>query len=418
MEKRKINHNLTLTLIAFAMSVLSLFGLLFGAFTNTAYAEVGINYTNALADLEKDENFNKEDYPANDKDFTLKVIQVAESSEKELFVYVYQPCWFDDNLRATSINISTAINESLSYKNYTLTFLNSNGVFYKYKVNDFELKSDIVRYYDIASIFRKWNEKYDKKPDNENTVDEISFEVGLRWTVCNYEGKVYYNCTGTETILITSKRVGYITYDNGFSLRPKACCSHYVAFSTDKRMDTLMEADVEYVYQDCTGQILDTGIWPITWETNGEKQKGAKTLRYDEEASNPADGLFGKKYTWKRIEKVADFVKNPDNKLKEDTKEDLKDKQWVLRFLETDNIFTSYPMGYRKVNFTEVSEVTILRLKFETDGVTYNLGVVDNKQTGGLLPDNKPSSRLLKILIAIVVGIILFIALMPLLPQI
>lgn len=31
---------------------------------------------------------------------------------------------------------------------------------------------------------------------------------------------------------------------------------------------------------------------------------------------------------------------------------------------------------------TLVSKVTILRLKFQTDGKTYNLGVVDNKTTG------------------------------------
>ncbi len=35
-----------------------------------------------------------------------------------------------------------------------------------------------------------------------------------------------------------------------------------------------------------------------------------------------------------------------------------------------------------------VGDVTILRLKFETDGVVYNLGVIDNKQTGSNDPIN------------------------------
>ena len=35
-----------------------------------------------------------------------------------------------------------------------------------------------------------------------------------------------------------------------------------------------------------------------------------------------------------------------------------------------------------------VGNVTILRLKFETDGITYNLGVIDNKQTGSTEPSN------------------------------
>ena len=45
---------------------------------------------------------------------------------------------------------------------------------------------------------------------------------------------------------------------------------------------------------------------------------------------------------------------------------------------------------------SNVSEVTILRLKFETDGVIYNLGVVDNKQSPaeGQTPDNNNTDEL------------------------
>ena len=39
-----------------------------------------------------------------------------------------------------------------------------------------------------------------------------------------------------------------------------------------------------------------------------------------------------------------------------------------------------------KWNYKSVTDVIILRLMFETDGETFNLGVVDNKMTG----DNKP----------------------------
>ena len=37
-----------------------------------------------------------------------------------------------------------------------------------------------------------------------------------------------------------------------------------------------------------------------------------------------------------------------------------------------------------------MTDVTILRLKFETHKVVYNLGVVDNKQQGDDNPDNEP----------------------------
>lgn len=70
-----------------------------------------------------------------------------------------------------------------------------------------------------------------------------------------------------------------------------------------------------------------------------------------------------------------------------------------------------------------MGDVTILRLKFETDGVTYNLGVIDNKQTGSDKPSNEETiqpeinKRGKWILIAIVL-IIALILLAPLLPVI
>ena len=50
-------------------------------------------YSNVLDDLEKDSTFNAEDYPAIDdgsaESKTLKLIQIAESTSKELFLYIY-----------------------------------------------------------------------------------------------------------------------------------------------------------------------------------------------------------------------------------------------------------------------------------------------------------------------------------------
>ena len=58
--------------------------------------------------------------------------------------------------------------------------------------------------------------------------------------------------------------------------------------------------------------------------------------------------------------------------------------QWILRFTETD--YTVSTGSVVSMFGTEVSEVTILRLYFETDGKLYNLGVVDNKTTGSNNP--------------------------------
>ena len=52
------------------------------------------------------------------------------------------------------------------------------------------------------------------------------------------------------------------------------------------------------------------------------------------------------------------------------------------------NILTALINGVNDIDlsYTETSDVMLLQLEFETDGKHYNLGVVDNKQTGS----NKP----------------------------
>lgn len=342
-------------------------------------------YTSVLDDLKKDSTFNENDYKSIAKDYSLQVIQIAESSDGELFVYVYQASAETKFLPATSINISTAINDSLQYKNYKLFLLNIEGVFCKYLVEDITVKADTVRYYDISSIFRKWDKSIDSGTPkyNENLIDEAAFEVGKLYTACTLNGEVTYACTYSETILVTEKYVGLIRYPDGFGLASyKQCDSHFVAFSTDKEIDRLIEADVYYVQKSVSRNYV---FGQLNQESYGAAEEKYAYLKYTDEASNPANGWFGHKYTWNRIESVSDFIENEG--LNTEGLTDLKNKQWVLRFAETSYTTTS-GRELSNISSTEVSEVTILRLKFETDGKVYNLGVVDNKQTGDGKPDN------------------------------
>ena len=75
------------------------------------YAATSANtvYTNVLDDLTKDNSFKPSNYPEKTDDYSLQIIQLAESSDKDLFVYVYQPSGQNKNLAACSINISTTI---------------------------------------------------------------------------------------------------------------------------------------------------------------------------------------------------------------------------------------------------------------------------------------------------------------------
>ena len=382
-----------------------------------AEGENETEYTSALEDLEKDENFNASRYPAISIDYSLDVIQIAESEENELFIYVYNPSSEVKELRATSINISISANEGLyvadddegmSYINYKLTFLNKDGVFYKYKVDNFTIKNDETRYYNISNIYRAFDYTLDE-PLEDQEISEVGNRVGKVWTAQTIDGEVQYTCKEVETIEITSKYVGFIRYYNGWKFYDSSCYSQYIAFSTDKPIDKLIEAEVFYVQT----SIMETSALGIPVESIETLPEDKYTfLNYTQKASNSPGGLFSNSYTWDRIETVEDFksgLEDDDINLTDEAEAGLEDKKWVLRFTETDYQVISGIGGMTTRYYTRVTEVSILRLKFETDGEVYSLGVIDNKQTGSLQPSNENDpwwKFLVEILIWIVGGLL------------
>lgn len=395
-------------------------------------------YSGVLQDLQKDKSFQAENYPLIENDYSLQLIQVAESTEKELFLYVYQPSGEVKNFTASSVNISTTINDEISFLTYKLARIDSSGTLYKYKVLNFTVKNESTRYYVISSIYRPFDESIDPPASGGNTVTEVNFAVNKQYTFGEINGKEYVNCVDLETIEITDKFVGFVRYENGFNLYASACDSHFVAFNTDKRIDRLLEADVYYTTQKYRWSFIN---FVGEKETFGEKENKYAYLKYTDKVEHTGDGLFAGTYKWDRIESVEKFTGNEDKTkifksqgddksavtLTDETLNELKGKKWVLRFTETDYIVQSGGMtGATTANSTLVGDVTILRLKFVTDGITYNLGVIDNKQTGSRDPSNEPggfggsgcvTADGKKLLYAIS-GLIALIILAPLLPMV
>ena len=149
--------------------------------------------------------------------------------------------------------------------------------------------------------------------------------------------------------------------------------------------------------------------------------------------------MFAKSYSWKRIASVSDFLAEEQtetlysgavinvtsgNSFTDEAKAELQKQKWVLRFKETDYSVTYYKNSSLYVtDGTLVGDVTILRLKFVTDGITYNLGVVDNKQTGSKDPVNVVKRILglnpvLTWILLAILCVVLLVVLMPFLPTI
>ena len=423
-----MNKQIKKVIICLMLVISCLCGALIGLANNTIYAvSNATKYTNVLYDLQTDEDFDASEYEVDNEDYSLKVIQITESTDKELFVYVYQPCSPNRSLQARSINISKGIDENLNYRNYNLTLLNSNGVFYKYKVNNFEIENTAIRYYDISSIYRRWYEEYDESPQNDNTISEIAFEVGKRYIVNTENDIVTYNCLETETVLITDKFIDSFRYWYGwYVVAYEKVDRHFVAFSTNYDIDKLYEVDLIFTTKDYSA--YNVNILPfdfLSWEisrTYDDAIEHSITLNYTQKSDLSAHGIFGNAYSWDRIEKSSDFLaENTD--ISDITKNNVLNKQYVLSFYET-YWAESFTAGISSVAGTEVYDLSILRLKFETNGVVYNLGVVDNKQSGDNIASNYNqyifglSFNSLKSIFAIILLIIILIILAPFLPHI
>lgn len=367
----------------------------------TQYASAAASsFSDVLDDLRKDASFDYEDFPPNTEDYGLYVKQIAESEQGELLIYVYQPACRKD-LLATSINIAREPDDSenLSFDNYSLEYLNSTGTFFKYRVKGFELRADAERYYNVASIFRKWVKGIDEEPEDGsyNYVEEVAFPVAQFWTVYQDGADVHYDMTTSEVIEVTDKYLGHVHFTKdiipswstfGFYSADDGWDCWFLAFDTDKPIEKLLEADLVY---DLWGWEIVMGVpVPAAYSHNRKA-----TVKHTDKQKVEAVGAFQQRYNYKfdRIQSVDEFKGNVTDP---DARESLVGKKWVLCFAETttggynigNSLIGEVPFVY--VKYT-VNKVSVLRLEFETEGQHYNLGVVDNKQSASVWqpPANK-----------------------------
>lgn len=412
--------NITLILVLFLLLVS-----LFSSFSLTSvYAlDNKNNYSNVLDDLKADENFNADKYVENPDNNNLQIIQIAESEAKELFIYIYQPNITGNyDLTPTTISISTAINDNAKWQLYNLTLLNTNKTLFKYKVENLVVKEDALRYYDITEMHRKFIKELDGENGNDNIVNEVPIKVAQRWTACTVDNKVTYVQTKNDVVEITDKYVDFLRYPQATWFGGLDVDSHYVAFSTDHNIENLYEVDINFV----TRTFKKTYTWSLDGEQvasennqnhtamittsqkltsgttyeHGDYINHDKTFTYEDKVDYEIGNGWGftTKYNWKRVQSVESFIteveSNKDLKVSftETAKNNVKNKQWVLRFYESeykDNATYVGPLLTKRIETgTDVEQVTILRLKFEASGTVYNLGVVDNKQTGDDEPGN------------------------------
>ena len=364
-----------------ALILLELFAVCFSLPSSAA----STSYSGVLDDLKKDPEFNPDDYPVNEQDYSLEVISIAEGTNGELFIYVYQPC-VSRNLQATCINMSLQDkkNRNLTYNLYSLTFLNGDGVFAKYLVNGFMVSDIGYRFYNIAAIYRAFNLDIDDSAKaSDDVYGHMGYSVGRYFCVYTYNNATVYECDKIDVVDMEILAVGFVRYKEGYKGYADRTDAHFVAFSViNFDIDKIYDATVVYTYRDYTksaslGGVREVYTDPITINKDicSIGQLG------DSIGSTKGDGILGVKYEWARILTKDEFnqqLEDYKNEKVEFSKGDLGSAQYVFQFLETSYTVASYSGGTTIYNSTEISNVGVLRLHFLSGVNVYNLGVVSD----------------------------------------
>ena len=275
---------------------------------------------------------------------------------------------------------------------YGLELMDSDGVFYKYKVLNYAVSSAVERFYNVIMIQRPFISGIDSDSGTGTTIDRKAFGVGQYWRVKTEGDSVTYEMLEVDVVQIINPFVSRIRKNKEVSSNSYFQDNYYVAFSTDRNIEKLLSATVSYRTRDYfyeNNSFLDIGSTIFNENTDFSNERFSdKDIYCDEviELDNQINfGIFsiGNKYSWQRIQSAADFVANAGASAADN--EEVKKLQWVLMFDEV-SVYRYQSSGTLITTCEEagqvIDQVTILRLEFVEDGVTYNLGTVSDTVSG------------------------------------
>ena len=336
-----------------------------------------IEYTGVLEDLQKDNSFNQAEYDNTSLHSQTELIQIAESKNHELFIYLHV-VGTDKGFEKISFSVATSFSE-LDFRSYNMDLVSSKDGFYKYIVKEFKTPTDSLYRIAISRI----EFPVARAAEGTQQVTYEYFPIEQIWMVQKINGEINYSFEYLQTIVVTDKYVGSHNagVDGGFTWGYQYRSwtdTFYIAFSTDLLMENLLEAQIEYTinYVDPLGKVV----------SKGDSSKPSNVVIKSDDVSNFENDTFSifwgvswntgtEKRTFKSILKPADFKKNTGITIPK--RADKTEFDWVVTFY---NKTYTYDWPGVKIGCWPVPvDTTILRLKFETNGVCYNLGVLDNR---------------------------------------
>ena len=373
--------------------------------------------TGVLEDLEADSTFDSTLYPADSTNFSLKVFQLAEGETGDIYIYVYQPSASFVDITATSINISNT-GTAVGLRKCDLKLIDKSGVFHKYQIQGMSRLNDFVREYFIVSIYRPWNELLGDSTSDEGTIGvEVACPVETIWTATTSQlGDVSYSARYSEdTITVTSEVLGSIIYKDRYSapvswFTDSYIKSHFLAFSTNKPIDSLKKVYLDYEYYDYyrNGTYIDkeTGVRSVTL-TDEDVFKGLLK-----------DSIFYEKYSYERIQDTSTFIANEGEVLTDSAFESISSEDWILRYTESSYLYQYIPGTYETTEmYTNILGVSMLRMEYLYEDKYYDVGIIADVLTEDDIADGyveaQPWWLKLMAILAVILVILLYFFFKP-----
>lgn len=381
--KNKVLKIFNLIAVFVLVNMVVFLGLL-AAFSSGVKIASAETSSEVLQDLRKDKDFDENNYPYVKDDYGLYVIQIAESANKELFIYAYQPCHDTYDLVGTKISISYGFSvdgSGLSPKLYNLKLVSTSGTLDKYYVDGFTVPNDGDRYYNIVEIFRMVNTEIDGIDESFPKTD-IAYSVGQQWYVYDLNNGKRYEMNTFNTLYVETVFNSFVNFPNGIQFKNLLgvfddCDCWFYCFNVDDYVIThIFDADLNYSIRDVdAGYVVGAGH---VIEYSNERLNQVLTLKDTDVMSFSGKGLLARDYEWNRILSSEEFIKIAEEqkvKFVESDKEKILSSQWVFTYLETKRDFISTSNS----RYSDVYDVGLLRLHFQDiSGKYYDLGVVND----------------------------------------
>lgn len=371
MKKTKIKTNVKAWLLALLVVLLFVVDGFFRL--PIAYAEE-TKYSDVLDDLRTDTAFNAAEYDNILLHSKTELIQIAESSDRKLFIYLHI---VGDKMPFEKIVFNTAtVFAEYDFRSYNLELVGLSGGFCKYLVNDYTTSQDSYHTYSITRL----EYPVDRVVSDDQKVTYEYYPIEQIWTVRTSNGKTEYSYEYVQTVEILDKYVGehHTGVTNALGQYSSWTETFYIAFSTDWVMDDLIEVQIEYT-------VNVANLWGDTIR-EGDKNKPINIVINSDQTSSYEGDTYTEWWfiSWKSGEESRTFksICKPDefksaSGITVPKRENGSAFDWVVTFYNNTDTFGG--TGTKINAYTYPADTTILRLKFETDGVCYNLGVLDNR---------------------------------------